>query len=275
MRRHLRALAIACLSLLLAGAAMAQNKCDLTDRSAMVGLSAAEFFALPAGSLAIGESCDPRVRTCTRYLDISGCQKVDYAISASGSPGQINFSVNPVVKCEQDCDLLDSFLAVALTFPHGPAIGPDIRFVDLTRNKSDRWAQMGGGALSQQSCCEGATSPTIFSQSHGPGTSTPDEFKRLTGMSWHSAFSLKGRGKIVTFDHRDFFVGALNACGDCSMKAYLLRFLEITSGQADAKPSTPLFFSAKVLTFNQINLEVTAPFGNEAYDQSMVINIIR
>ena len=272
MWRHLRALAIACLSLLLAGAAVAQNKCDLRDRPALPVLSATEFFALPAGSLAIGESCDTRLRSCQHYLDISGCQKVNYAISESGHPAQINLAVNSVLKCEQDCDLLDSFLAVALTFPHGPGVGPEVRFVGLTRNKSDRWAQIGGGSLSQESCCDGATSPGTFLGAHGPDTGSSDEFKRLTGLNWHSAFTLKERGKILTFNHRTFFVDALKACGDCSMKAYLLRFLEIT---AAAKPTTPLFLSAKVLTFNQVDVDITAPFGNEAYDQNMVINIIR
>lgn len=254
---------------------MAQGRCDLRDRSAMPMLSATEFFALPAGTLAIGEGCDLTARSCSRYLDISGCQSVDYAITESGNPGRINFSVNPVVKCEDECDLLDSFLTAALTFPHGPGIGPEVRFVNLFRNRSERWGRVGGGALTQQSCCEGATSPAIFLAAHAPEQTSSDEFRRLTNMSWHSAFKLVQRPDVLTFDYRAFFVDALNACGDCSMKGYLLRFLEIKNGQVGAKPVTPLFFSARVLSFDRINLEVSAPFGNEVYDQSMTINIIR
>jgi hypothetical protein len=274
MWRHLRALAIASLSLLLAGAAMAQNKCDLADRSALPALSAAEFFALPTGSLAIGEKCDQKAGTCTRYFDISDCQTVKYAISGSSSPGRINFSVNPVVKCSQNCDLLDSFLMAALTFPPGPASEKDLRFVNLTRNKSDRWSRLGGGGLSQQNCCEKTTSPATFLQWHGPEQRSPDEFKRVTGMDWHSAFSLGARGKVLTFEHRAMFVEALNECGDCSMKGYLLRFLEV-SGQADSRPSTPLFFSAQVLQFDQVHVRVRAPFGDDVYDETMVVNLIR
>ena len=275
MRAMLRALAIAWISIVLAGAALAQSKCDLSDRSAMPVLTATDFFALPAGTLAIGESCDLTARSCTRYFDISGCQSVDYAITESGSPGRINFSVNPVVKCADECDPLDSFLTVALTFPHGPDIGPELRFVDLFRNKSERWGRVSGGALTQQSCCEGATSPTTFLAAHAPEQKSSDEFRRLTNMHWHSAFKLAQRGDVLTFDHRGFFVDALTACGDCSMKGYLLRFLEIEHGQTGGRPTTPLFFSAKVQSFERVNLEVSAPFGNEVYEQSMTINIHR
>ena len=59
------------------------------------------------------------------------------------------------------------------------------------------------------------------------------------------------------------------------MKAYLLRFLEVSGSQSDTRLGTPLFFSAQVLRFSQINVAVTVPFGDGVYDQEMVINIIR
>ena len=263
------------LSIILAGAAIAQSKCDLRDRSAMKPLSSTEFFMRPTGTLAIGEDCDAAAHTCARYFDITDCQKVDYSISESGSPGRINFSVNPIVRCDGSCDLHDSFLMAAFTFPHDAATEEETPFVALTRNKSDRWSRIGGGGLSQQNCCEGATSPANFLETHAPEVSTSDTFKRRTGMNWHSAFSLEGRGQVLTFEHRAFFVEALNACGDCSMKAFLLRFFEVKGGQTDTKPATPLFFSAQVLRFSQINVAVTVPFGDGVYDQEMVINIIR
>ncbi len=266
---------MAVLSIILAGAAIAQSKCDLSDRSAMKPLAPNDFFMRPAGTLAIGEACDAAARTCARYFDITDCQKVDYAVSESGSPGRINFSVNPIVRCEENCDLHDSFLMAALTFPHDSAIKQETPFVALTRNKSDRWSQIGGGRLYQQNCCEGATSPANFLETHGPEIETSDEFKKRTGMTWHAAFHLEGRGNVLTFQHKSFFVDALKACGECSMKAYLLRFLEVSGSQSDTRLGTPLFFSAQLLRFSQINLAVTVPFTDGVYDQKMVINLIR
>lgn len=271
----LRAVVVLCLSLLLTGIALAQGKCELTNRSTMTALDPTAFFSLPTGSLAIGENCDQRGGTCAGYFDISDCQTVNYDLSGSGSPGRINLSVNPVAKCSENCDLLDSFLMAALSFPHGEAAMADPRFVDLRRNKSERWSRIGGGGLSQQNCCDRTTSPATFLQWHGQDLQNPDEFRRRTGMTWHSAFSLEGRGPVLTFDHRRLFVDALSACGDCSMKGYLLRFIEVSAGQAAVKPSTPLFFSAQVQRFDRVYMDVTAPYGEDVYKQTMVINLIR
>lgn len=268
----LRTLFTALFSLMLASLAVAQDKCDLTDRHSMTALSPAEFFALPAGSLAIGEGCNPSARTCKSYLDITGCQNVDYAISESGSPGRLNLSVNPTTLCEGECELLDSFLMVAMTLPHS-AQDETARFVGLMRNSSDRWNRLGGGKLSQQVCCDGATVPKTFIDIHKADDSK--ELSRRTKMNWHSAMSPSDSNPIETFAHRKFFVDALESCGDCSMKAFLLRFLETDGNKSEGKPLTPLFFSAMLQSFDRVNVDIMAPRDEvDAYEHDLVVNII-
>lgn len=268
-----RAVLVAMLSLMLVSVAVAQDKCDLSDRATMTPLSPTEFFALPAGSLAIGEGCNPGARTCGSYLDITGCQEVDYAITGGGSPGRLNLSINPVTLCEGGCELLDSFLMVALTLPHA-AQDKTTPFVGLMRNASERWNPLDGGKLTQQFCCEGATVPKTFVDIHMDDNAK--ELGRSTKMYWHSAMSVPGSNPVETFAHRKFFVDALTSCGDCSMKAFLLRFLETDGSKSQGKPLTPLFFSAMLQSFDRVNVAIEAPRDEvDAYEHSLVVRIVR
>ena len=255
-------------------AAAAQPVCDLVDQAAHERIGPDQFFAMPRGTIALGGSCDEGSKLCQRYIDISNCSQVSYPLAESGRTGRLFVAINTVSTCIEDCDLVDSFLAAGLLFDHADTPDDFDLFADLTRNASQRWEAYRRAALARQACCDGNILPRLFAEAQSE-SSDPADFVPRTGKYWHSVFEHAVRQNVLTWSYRDFFRRALDRCGaDCSIKAYLLKFQERAAADG-ARPSSPLLFSANVMSFQAVRLQTMAPFGDEVYENDVLIELTR
>lgn len=270
MRRTVKWVLAGLVYALFAIAAAAQPVCDINDRAVHPRLTQSEFFQRTNGAIALGATCNYGSNLCQSYIDISNCSEVIFPLAESGDAGKVFFAINTMSECEGDCDLVDSFLVAGLLFENAEATAP---FADMRRNATRRWGPYLGSLKAQSGCCDTLLKPDIFLQHHA-ATSDPSNLIKLTGERWHSVFGSQFNENVLTWDYRDFFTAALSDCGDCSIKTWLLRFEETQSARRQ-KPTTPLMFSARVMSYPAARLVAMVPNGGDAYWKDLLVRFAR
>ena len=251
-----------------AGSAVAQV-CSLDE--GLEAISGEAFFATPRGSIALGAVCDDGPDPCEQYFDISNCTEVDFPVELSGRANRLNFVINTITPCAAQC-AVDSYLQVVLSFQNEPEIRP---FVELFRNKSDRWNIYRGSNLTREACCDRLLDGERFLSLNSATVAENALFHTEGGVPWHSSFESEPLPTQLTWDERAFFVKALSECGDCSAKFYMARFKETPRVEQQIKPFTALLLRASVMTFPVARLQMSAPLGGDTYEADVRIKLVR
>lgn len=238
------------------------------------GLSAAQFFALPLGAVAIAEKCDPRTNLCQKYFDVTQCVDVNYPVMKFDDP-TISVVTNTSKGCTpgDGCPVEKSYLAATFVYLNNKASKANLPTIEAIR--STGFLKPHSFEVPYRTWFDQIVPDSkalLFFKLQADPSSKLDDFEAEVVKYFHATTISNGDS---SWEHKDVFGNAFvrsNACTTdaslCAMKGFLFAFTETPSGL----PIPSLRLNTALANSDGVILTTFSPAGQSIYNKQMVIH---
>jgi len=262
------------LFLVLVASARPSWSCDFSRSNLEVSArSAAQFFSLPVGAIAIGENCNSANNICQKHFVITQCLDVNYPVFVFNDPS-ISIVINTSKGCSGDgenCPIENSYLAATAVYINNQISRENLSTVELVRNAGwfkpysfDRKYKLFFRKIVPESRV------SKFFELQTAADSELDSFESQVIKYFHATPEL---GEDSSWAHKEIFATAFSRLADCrpqenlcTLKSYLVKFSETPSGI----PSIALRINSTLSNADGVRLRTFSPIS--IYNKEITIH---